>query len=75
MEALWDLVSGKTLKITVRDVTNQVYGVVLELREGGVFVDINNKLVELELAIRHQGILRCGTTCVHSVLGGMFRIY
>ncbi|XP_063678887.1 uncharacterized protein LOC134814657 [Bolinopsis microptera] len=54
VEALWDLVSNKMLIIRVLETTNQVYGVVLELQEGNLLININNKLVEMQLAIKYQ---------------------
>ncbi|KAL5260373.1 hypothetical protein ACHWQZ_G010483 [Mnemiopsis leidyi] len=54
IEALWDLVSDKELKITVQDLQNGVYGVVLQLKEGHNEININEKLIEMGLAIRHH---------------------
>ena len=50
-EALWDLVSEKTLKISVQQTASQVYGVTLEI-DG---VNISDKLVEMGLAVRKSG--------------------
>jgi hypothetical protein len=58
VEALWDLVSGRELKITTQSVTDQVYGVVLQVEEQGSLVNINNHLVELQFAIQDQGNVR-----------------
>ena len=54
VEALWDLVSDKVLRIRVQNLQNQVYGVVLQLEEGHDVININEKLVEMGLAIRDQ---------------------